>query len=220
ALSAPTLTITTGRSLIGSGAILGNVTMAAGSTLSSGGPGSNTIGTLTITNALVLQSGSTNLFQISKAGGTATNSQIVAASVTFGGNLTITGAGGVYAPGDTYRLFSAGSYSGAFGSTNLPSGTTWNLSNLAVNGTISVISVSPPGPVGILATNGSIQISFSGPGGESYRLWATTNLLLTPVSSTWNLLSSNVFGVSGTAAYTDAGATTNWAQRYYSVTVP
>ena len=89
ALAPPTLTLTSGRGLKGSGTVVGNVTMASGSTLTVGGPGTNIIGTLTVTNTLLLQAGSTNLMQVSKAGGTPTSDQVVATNVTYGGTLTV-----------------------------------------------------------------------------------------------------------------------------------
>ena len=122
ALAPPTLTLTTGRGLKGSGTVVGNVTMASGSTLTVGGPGTNTIGTLTVTNNLVLQAGSTNLMEVSKVGTTPVNDQVVATNVTYGGTLKVTGAGGAFVAGDVFKLFSAGSYSGSFSQTNLPVG--------------------------------------------------------------------------------------------------
>ena len=57
ALASPTLTVTTGRGLAGSGTVVGNITMATGSTLTVGGSGTNSLGTLTVTNNVVLQAG-------------------------------------------------------------------------------------------------------------------------------------------------------------------
>ena len=131
ALATPTLTLTTGRGLKGSGTVVGNVTMASGSTLTVGGPGTNTIGTLTVTNNLVLQAGSTNLMEVSKVGTSPVNDQVVATNVTYGGTLKVTGVGGAFAAGDTFKLFSAGSYGGSFSTISLPVGTTWDTSNLA-----------------------------------------------------------------------------------------
>jgi autotransporter-associated beta strand protein len=221
ALANPTLTLTSGRGLSGSGTVVGNVTMASGSTLTVGGPGTNTIGTLTVTNNLVLQAGSTNLTQVSKVGGTAANDQVVATNVTYGGTLTVSGAGGAFVPGDTFKLFSAGSYFGSFNPINLPFGTTWDTSRLGIDGTIKVVSLIRPQFSSINPTNGAFQLTFTGPGGSSYRVWGNTNVAATPVTNTWTLLATNGLfnNVTGLATFTDTSAT-NYTRRFYEITVP
>jgi fibronectin-binding autotransporter adhesin len=216
ALPTPILTLTSGRSLKGSGAIIGNVTMATGSTLAVGGPGTNTIGTLTVTNNLVLQGGSTNLMEISKVSGT-TNDQVVATNVTYGGTLTVSGVGGAYVPGDIFKLFAATTYvASSFSTINLPVGVTWDTSQLGVDGTIRVVSVTRP-QIGAITPGGggSFQLSFSGPAGNNYRVWANTNL----ISANWTLITNGLFGASGTATVLDTTAT-NYPARFYRVSVP
>ncbi len=220
AMATPTLTLTSGRSLSGSGTVVGNVTMATGSSLSVGGPGTNTIGTLTVTNSLLLQAGSTNLMEVSKLGGIASYDQVVSTNVTYGGTLMVTGAGGAFAPGDTFRLFAAGSYSGSFSATNLPVGTSWNTTQLGVNGTIQVVSVVPPQFTGFTLTNRNVLLAFSGPAGNSYRVWANTNVTATPITNTWTVVSTNgLFSVLGSATFLDT-TVTNFPVRYYRISVP
>ena len=216
ALAPPTLTLTAG-----SGTMVGNLTMGSGSTLTVGGPGTNTIAALTVTNTLLLQAGSTNLMQVSKASGSPTSDQVVAANVTYGGTLTVSGAGGAFAPGDTFKLFSAGSYGGSFSPINLPFGTTWDTSRLGLDGTIKVVSVLRPKFGAIAPTNGQFQLTFSGPGGNTYRLWANTNVAATPVTNTWSLLVTNGLfdNVTGAATFLDTSAT-NYPRRFYMITVP
>ena len=219
ALAPPTLTLTSGRGLKGSGTVVGNVTMASGSTLTVGGPGTNTIGTLTVTNNLVLQAGSTNLMEVSKVGGTASSDQVVATNVTYGGTLTVTGTGGAFVVNDTFKLFSAVSYTSPFNSINLPVGTTWDTSQLGVDGTIKVVSVVRPRFTGLTLTNGSnIQLAISGPGGNSYSVWASTNVAAAVTN--WTLLTSGLLeNVTGAATFVDTG-TTNLPTRFYLITVP
>jgi hypothetical protein len=195
--------------------------MGSGSTLTVGGPGTNTIAALTVTNTLLLQAGSTNLMQVSKASGSPTSDQVVAANVTYGGTLTVSGAGGAFAPGDTFKLFSAGSYGGSFSPINLPFGTTWDTSRLGLDGTIKVVSVLRPKFGAIAPTNGQFQLTFSGPGGNTYRLWANTNVAATPVTNTWSLLVTNGLfdNVTGAATFLDTSAT-NYPRRFYMITVP
>src|ERR1051325_4157727 len=62
-------------------------------------------------------------------------------SITFGGTLSLTNLGGTLAAGDNFKLFFAGSYSGAF--TNLVppmpgSGLSWSTGTLTVDGTLRV----------------------------------------------------------------------------------
>ncbi len=107
-------------------------------------------------------------------------------SITCGGMLTVTGLGGALVPGDTFKLFDAASYvPSSFATLNLPVGTTWDTSKLAVDGTIKVVSVSRPQVSGTTATSGSLRLTLSGPAGNNYSVWASTNAAATPVPSTW-----------------------------------
>ena len=100
--------------------------------------------------------------------------------------LTVTGLGGALVPGDTFKLFDAASYvPSSFATLNLPVGTTWDTSKLAVDGTIKVVSVSRPQVSGTTATSGSLRLTLSGPAGNNYSVWASTNAAATPVPSTW-----------------------------------
>jgi len=65
---------------------------------------------------------------------------------------------------------------------------------------------------------GNIQLTFSGAANSAYRLWTTTNLALTPVTTTWRLLTNGTFNASGAAVYNDVAAT-NQGQ-YYVITQP
>jgi fibronectin-binding autotransporter adhesin len=213
------LTMSTGHALQGSGAVIGNVKMESGSTLAPGGPGTNTIGTLTVTNSFVLQTGSTTLMELNKAGGT--NDQVAATNVTYGGTLTVTGIGGAYVAGDIFKLFAAATYiPSSFDAVNLPVGVTWNTSQLGVDGTIRVVSVARPQINSITpGAGGSFALAFSGPAGNNYRVWGSTNLASVPITSTWTLLTNGLFGVSGTATFVDTTAT-NYPARFYLITVP
>ena len=221
ALTPPTLTLTAGRGLSGSGTVIGNVTMASGSTLTVGGPGTNTLGTLTITNNLLLQAGSTNLMQVAKSGSTPISDEVVATNVTYGGTLTVSGAGGGFIAGDTFKLFSAGSYNNSFSQINLPIGTTWDTSRLGIDGTIKVLSVVRPQITGVTWTNSNFQLGISGPGGSGFHVWASTNVAATPVTNTWTPLLTNgmIDNITGLATFTDTSAT-NYSKRFYVITVP
>jgi autotransporter-associated beta strand protein len=127
--------------LSGNGSIGGPVTVNG--VLS---PGTASIGSLRITNTLTLSG--TAALRISKSGSTLSNDNVTGLnSVNYGGALVIGKTGsGTLAAGDTFTLFVSGSYSGLFSSITLPalgSGLQWNLSNLSVNGSISVTLATP-----------------------------------------------------------------------------
>lgn len=86
--------------------------------------------------------------------------------------------------------------------------------------TLTVVVPTPPTINGApqLQNDGNIQISFSGSSGSAYRVWASTNLTLTPITSTWDLVSSGTFGASP-VTFTDLNAT-NYPQRFYIISSP
>jgi pectate lyase len=91
----------------------------------------------------------------------------------------------------------------------------------STNATLTVINPAPPkfsnGGITHLG-NGSIQFSISGTAGQSYRLWASTNIALSPITNLWTLLTNDAFG-NGPTIYTDSQAT-NFPKRFYIITVP
>ncbi len=88
------------------------------------------------------------------------------------------------------------------------------------NVTLTVITPAPPainGGVQVLG-NGNVQFSFSGTQNADYRVWATTNVALTPIVGTWDSIGSGTFG-AGPVVFTDTHAT-NFPQRFYIITAP
>jgi autotransporter-associated beta strand protein len=152
-----------GGTLGGSGIISGPVFNQSGGNIAPGAT-TNLAGTvLTISNAVTLLAGSTNIMQVSHVPSIKgnTNDQIVSSGViTYGGTLMIiTNAGDTtkYNVGDNFTLFNAAGYSGSFASIQPPLGTnlTWS-NNVANRGNFIVITntvVTPPAPVaGFTAT--------------------------------------------------------------------
>jgi len=113
----------------------------------------------------------------------------------------------------------AGSGAADFTTVNWPSPLRGYLSNNVANSSIDAVIIPPPSPQ-ISAcqkqSDGSFKLAFSGWAGAGYSVRASTNLVA-PVS-TWNILSTNVFGSSPTN-YTDLAAT-NWPNRYYLISIP
>jgi autotransporter-associated beta strand protein len=215
-LTASAVNVGSGATLGGTGSIGGTVTVNSGGTLAIG----SSIGTLSISNTLNL--GGTNLMKLSKTGTTATNDLIQGVTtLNFGGVLTVTASGAALASGDTFKLFNAGAYTGSFSATNLPAltgGLRWDTSSLA-SGTIRVAGGSPQFvQTPLVLANGSVQLKFSGSSGQGYRIWASTNLALAPITNTWTLLYSGTFG-SSASTYADTQAA-DYARRFYVITTP
>ena len=217
--------VAAGAALGGYGAIGGPVTIASGGSLALG----SSLGSLTVGSTLTLSGDC--VMKISKSGTTLSNDSIQGlAVVTYGGNLNVLASGTPLAAGDSFRLFSATAYAGAFAVTNLPTlGTNlhWDLSGLT-NGTLAVAIGNPSGrPDGPPAASfntfthlpdGTSQMTFSGTPGYGYRLWASTNLAWSPITNTWSNVASGTF--SGSAVFFTDTQTTNLGSRFYSISVP
>jgi len=132
-------------------------------------------------------------------------SLLVASNIAYGGTLTLSNLGPALVYGDTIKLFSASTYSGAFGSI-VPAapgaGLLWNTNGLVLDGTIFITSTNPSlmmppritiirwlgGKMMVTGTNGNA------PGTYFYTL-ASTNLLL-PLTN-WTVIATNQFGSGG-----------------------
>lgn len=134
-------TVRTGGTLGGTGTIPGVVTVDAGGTLAAG----ESIGTLTLGSSPVL-SGAVRS-EVDRNGGTplADLVSITSNPIAYNGTLVITNTGELLQAGDTFTLFSASGYSGAFVLVSQTPGQSvaWNTANLTVNGTITVAAVGP-----------------------------------------------------------------------------
>ena len=138
-----------GGTLGGSGTILGPVSVQSGGVFA---PGAS-IGTLTISNNLVLADGSTSVFEANMD--TLAYDRVVGLTkVTCGGTLSLVLSGRPVAVTDTFKLFSATTvatafsspYGGAFSSilpaTPGPAGLAWNTNSLPIDGTLRVVSTA------------------------------------------------------------------------------
>src|SRR6185437_7556001 len=123
------VTVSDGGTLAGNGIISGAVTVNSGGALAPGDP----FGALTISNNLTLAPGSTTFMQIQHS--PTTNDAInLSGTLTAGGALTVTNANGTaFTADDTFQLFNAPSYAGAFNTVALPplsAGLAWNTNSL------------------------------------------------------------------------------------------
>jgi autotransporter-associated beta strand protein len=184
------------------GPVAGPVTVASGGTLAVGSP-LTSFGTNTIAGALTLSAGGTNLMKINATSG-AKDMLTGMSQVTYGGTLVITNLGGPLAGGASFKLFAAGSFSGAF-SAIVPatpgSGLAWNTDELTSSGTLQVVTAvrSHPKFTGLTAIGGSLVLSGTNATG-SYVLYGSTNLTL-PLMD-WTPVFTNTF--SGPFSFTNA----------------
>jgi autotransporter-associated beta strand protein len=201
----------------GSGTIGGVATVQPTGTLS---PGTGGIGTLTLSASPVLQG--TLWMEIDRNGGAPQNDQLAVPGnpLAFGGLLAVSNVGLSLQAGDTFQIFNAASYTGGFANIILPaldSSLAWNTNNLAVNGSISVVSASltPPTLLSSKLVGGGFQLTFSGPASQSYRVLMGTNL--TQPLSNWQPLVTNTFD-SNPATFTDTN--TSDRGRFYIIVSP
>lgn len=181
-----TLTLASGKTLLGIGSVLGNVTAANGSTISPG----FSIGELVVTDTLTFQSGSTAVMELDAAAHT--NDVITGlAGVSYGGHLMLGNLTSTLLAGDNFKLFSAGSYSGSFSSIVWPSlsGSLYWTNRLAVDGTIAVVSPVDTTPTNLayLVTNDTLILAWP-EGHTGWRLEGQTNNAGVGLGTNWTSL--------------------------------
>ena len=223
------VTLGSGQALTGEGAVRGSVIVASGATLSPGEnaagvpPGSAVLGQMTITNALVLQSGSSLVMDLDAFSGT--NDTLTSLrSVTYGGTLNVGYMVNTFAATNTFKLFSAASYGGAFESITPDPGQdlagrylAWDTSTLAVDGTLRV-ALRRPAITNFSLAGTTLTLSGAGgvPGADFYLL-TSTNVAL-PLSQ-WLSIATNQYGGDGGFTLTTF-VDPNQRQQFYSVRTP
>jgi autotransporter-associated beta strand protein len=167
-----------GGTLAGGGQISGAVTVQSGGVFA---PGTNAIGKFVISNSLTLATGSTTKIEISKTGSVTTSDSVAGlTSLSCGGTITVTNLGGpALAAGDTFKIFSAGSFSGTFAATNLPplgSGLAWT-NRLSTDGTLTVFTAVSTLPPNLLWNANGTSLTLSWPSDHTgWRLLMNPNL--------------------------------------------
>jgi fibronectin-binding autotransporter adhesin len=179
--------------LNGTGTVNGPTTVNFGGTLQAGLGGVDT-STLNISNALALAGNA--LFNLDRTNAQTANKVSGLTSVTYGGTLTVTNLGPALQAGDSFTLFAAASYSGGFTNLVLPSltaGLGWNTNNLAVNGTLAVVSllgvaVAPVSTNVTYGTSVTLTANVTGTGPFTYQWFDNaTNAISGQTNSTLTL---------------------------------
>ncbi|HOC57716.1 MAG TPA: autotransporter-associated beta strand repeat-containing protein [Verrucomicrobiota bacterium] len=194
ATGAGALTVKSNGTLAGIGALAGTVTVQVGGCLA---PGDDAIGTLTVNNTLTL-AGRT-VVELSKSGTILAEDQVVGIStLTYGGSLWVTNISDFQAiplaPGDSFPLFSAATYTGTF--TNvvvpvLPADMSWDANNLSLDGSITVVG-SGAAPV-ITSQPRSLTVNSGSPA------WFTAIAAgPRPLGYQWRKNGANIAGASST----------------------
>jgi autotransporter-associated beta strand protein len=197
ALGNATVTVASGAILGGTGTILGPVTVQSGGTFS---PGAS-IGTLAVSNNLVLADGSTTVFEANMTT-LAQDNVIGLNSVTYGGTLSLALSGRPVAVSDKFKLFSATTvavptwlyspYSGAFSSivpATPGADLAWNTYTLATDGTLRVVSTAPTSMT-LQQTGNQFTLSWP-PDHVGWRLERQINPITVGISNNWTDVSGS-----------------------------
>ncbi len=203
-------TFVTNGTLGGTGVIAGNLTMLGGTN----SPGMGGIGTFTVNGNLTLAG--VTLMELNRGLTTNSDRLVVGGNITFGGALNVVLASGAPSPqaGDVYQLFNKAA-SGSFTSITLPNisalpgNLSWDTSNLAANGTISVQGTTASPTISSTSVSGGsfVMSGTGGTQGNGYTVLTSTNVGL-PVAN-WTPIYSNVFGAGGSFSFTNTIDPTN-----------
>jgi autotransporter-associated beta strand protein len=170
----------------GIGIIRGAVTISSGGTLAPGDAASP-FGILILSNSLSL--GGTCSNNLDKTSGIFSSSQVTnLTTLTIGGALQLNLTGETLVNGDSFKLFSFASASGAFTSitpVTPADGLQWDTSHLTTDGTLRVISVNTT-PAPITAGVSGNQLTLSWPMDHiGWKLQAQTNALNLGLGTNW-----------------------------------
>lgn len=212
-----TLTLANGQALEGAGTVKGILAAGAGSTISPGTNGNT--GLLTVSGNVTLNGNS--VFKLDSP----TNDVLVAGgALAYGGTLTLTNISGTpLAAGDSFMLFRAGSYNGAFASISPVSpgpGLLWNTNSLAVNGTLSVVSSASPASITGISVNGPTLTITAAKGAMDgqFVLLQSTNLAL-PLGQ-WTPVLTNSFDGNGNLNLSTNIINSNNPEMFYLLEMP
>jgi T5SS/PEP-CTERM-associated repeat protein len=205
--------------LKGFGTIVGSISVANGGTIAPGSP--SVIATNTQRGNLTLNAGATAVMKLDALSG-ASDSWIGATNLVYGGTLQLATLSGSLAAGNSFKLFGATNYSGAFANLTPATpgaGLRWDTNELNVDGVLRVLSSTTPPPAfgSITTANGNLIITATGgvPYDPCYLL-SCTNLPAAPAD--WSCIATNYFDASGGTSFTNAAPAPE-PQRYFRLQV-
>ena len=186
------LTVLAGGILAGTGTISAPVLISPGGSILPEQPGNPQLATLRISNHLALTGSA--VLQFNKTGTNLDSDLLICSSnLTLNGQLILTNLGATpLAAGDTLKLFTAGTCSGAF--TNIfPAipvyGCAWDTANLATSGVLGVAPVvtTPTNLASTVTTTGTNDLVFDWPTDrKGWRLIWTTNGINGQAVTNWD----------------------------------
>ena len=212
-------TLVTAGTLGGSGSIAGNVTVQLGGTITAGD--TNGVGQLTIGGNLTIAAN----VAVDVNRSVSPSNDVIAVTGTLtktgAGTLTVANLGPALQVGDRFTLFSKPVVGGA--SLTVSGGAVTWTNKLVVDGSIQVVSLSTPAPnftpgSVVSLPDGNKSVTGTGTIGSTYKLWASTNVTLTPITTTWTLLNSGTITASP-FTINDLTAT-NFPRRFYIFSAP
>lgn len=189
----------------GNGVITAPVVVQPGAKLGAGG----SIGVLTISNSLTFASNSTCVIELDKA---ASTNDLVRGltTVAFAGTLSVTNLNGTLTTNDTFKVFDAANYGGAFSAVSpvTPgSGLSWDISQLTISGTLKIAAgaVAPGGPSHITIVpqpGGALLVSVTNgtPSGSCVLLGSPD---IGVAMSNWTVLAPYQFDSGGALMFTN-----------------
>ena len=170
-----------GGALGGTGVIQSPVTIQTGGTLFTSKTG---LGTLTITNSLTFQTGSTNFMKVNAAS-SASDAVQGFASAAYAGSLVVSNLSGTLTNGQSFQIFSAGG-TGSFASISPAPGGGLNWSFNAASGVLSAASTIASNPTNITFTISGSTMSLAWPADHlGWLLQSQTNTLTTGLGTNW-----------------------------------
>jgi len=215
-----TLTLASGQTLAGIGAINGSLVVSSGATLSPAGTnvtlgmteGSSSTGTISCYSAVTL-----NGATVIKLNGSGVNDEVQSfAGITYGGTLQLVNiSGSPLAAGDSFQVFNAGSYTGSFANITPPTpgnGLAWDTSQLN-SGLLRVVAAPIINSVAVSA-GGLVFSGTNGVANGTYYVLTTTNLTIPIVN--WRTLSTNSFDANGNFSVTNS-TSPGIPQQFYSI---
>jgi YVTN family beta-propeller protein/autotransporter-associated beta strand protein len=199
--------VRSGGTLSGSGVLNSSLSIESGGTLA---PGANGLGTITVNGPVTLAGGTT--MEIAKVGTSLLCDQLTGmSSLGLNGTLTVSQVNdprtGALAAAETFTLFEAGTYTGSFSNLSLPalaSGLGWDSSNLAVNGSLTVIGLSAvpllvrePQPLTVaVGESALLTVVAAGPRPITYQ-WQKNGTAIAAATASGHLLENTITNDAG-----------------------